>query len=259
MRIERISPDEFAARDEAGVEIGRARVVSRSLPRVFADEPLRLYIDVNCEPEALYVLYGAAVTRAGLLASLSDIPCGVYADVAPNDVQALEVLDAMGFEQVDGLIRMYAAVTDSDNLCPMPRDCAVVRDYLGRETEREMCLKRYNDCFGTDYDMDWLIDLSEKPDFARLMLVSKTDMCGEVMVWREGDIGVIGTVQTAMRWRGCGVATYLLEDARVYFSSLGLKRSRFDVWLASPGCRELAQSLGYSGKTMLRLYQRLVL
>ena len=90
-------------------------------------------------------------------------------------------------------------------------------------------------------------------------MVSPDDLCGELLVWTEDGEGVIGIIQTARRWRRQGVASYLIEDARLYFASLGLSCSHFDVWLEAPGCLPLARGLGYTGEDPLMLYSSLIL
>lgn len=145
------------------------------------------------------------------------------------------------------------------NVRLLPEGCAIVRDFLADETERRFFLERYNACFGMRCGEEWLEEITSQPDFARILMVSPDDLCGELLVWTEDGEGVIGIIQTARRWRRQGVASYLIEDARLYFASLGLSCSHFDVWLEAPGCLPLARGLGYAGEDPLMLYPSLVL
>ena len=65
------------------------------------------------------------------------------------------------------------------------------------------------------------------------------------------------TCCVARAWRRKGVGSYLVEDARKYFASIGLKDMSFDVWLSSPGCLPLARKCGFRKGEMVRLYPKL--
>ncbi len=183
----------------------------------------------------------------------------MYAEVGVGDERALEVLHALGFSDGDGVVRTYRRVTGQMNVRLMPEGCTIVRDFLADETERRFFLERYNACFGMRCGEEWLEEITSQPDFARILMVSPDDLCGELLVWTEDGEGVIGIIQTARRWRRQGVASYLIEDARLYFASLGLSCSHFDVWLEAPGCLPLARGLGYTGEDPLMLYPSLIL
>ncbi len=226
---------------------------------LFPDMPRQYVIRAAGDDRALHILYGAAVARARVLAAKAAQPARVYAEVDVGDEPSLEVLHALGFSDGDGVVRTYRRVTDQMNVRLLPEGCTIVRDFLADETERRFFLERYNACFGLRCNEEWLEEITSQPDFARILMVSPDDLCGELLVWTEDGEGVIGILQTARRWRRQGVASYLIEDARLYFASLGLAYSHFDVWLEAPGCLPLARSLGYSGEDPLILYPSLLL
>lgn len=258
MRIRKTGENRFSVFDEKNKCLGRAVIERTVMERIFPDRPVQYKIRVSASETAKHLLYGAAITRAKVLAAKEPQACRVYADVDADDATALEVLKALGFKNYDGVVRMVKPVTDERVLATLPEGCTVVRDYLARETEFEKCLRRYNECFAEENDAAWLEELTEKPDFARLMLVSEEGICGEALVWSDGMTGVVGVLQTARAWRRKGVASYLLEDARKYFASLGLTRMSFDMWRASPGCPELAISAGFTEKQILKVYPEMV-
>lgn len=257
MKIKRTSENKYVALDEHELKIGSCSVARRELDRIFTDEPVQYVIKVSCDDECRDLLYGAAVTRARLIAMRESAPCRIFADLDVNDREGLEVLRALGFGGGDGINRMVRPVTDERITLPVPVHCTIVRDFLENEEERKKCLRRYNECFGEERDMAWLKKLSQKRDFARILMVSPSELCGELMVWSQGYTGVIGILQVARAWRRKGVGSYLVEDARKYFASIGLKDMSFDVWLSSPGCLPLARKCGFRKGEMVRLYPKL--
>lgn len=248
----------FVAYESDGSSVGTCSVQPRRMG-LFPDMPRQYVIRAEGDPRALHILYGATVARARILAARSPAPARVYAEVAVDDAESLEVLHALGFSDGDGVVRTYRRVNARANARMLPEDCTIVRDFLADETERRFFLERYNACFGTRCGEEWLEEITEQPDFARILMVSPNDLCGELLVWTENGEGVIGIIQTARRWRRQGVASYLIEDARLYFASLGLDYSHFDVWLEAPGCLPLARSLGYDGEDPLILYPSMLL
>ncbi len=257
MKIKRTSENKYVALDDHDIKIGSCAVARRELPRIFPDAPTQYVIKVSCDDECRDLLYGAAVTRARLIALKQQQPCRIFADMDVNDKKGLEVIRALGFGGGDGINRMVRPVTDERITFPVPVHCTIVRDFLENEDERQKCLKRYNECFGTDYDKSWLKKIYTRRDFARILMVSPSELCGELMVWSQGYTGVIGIIQVARAWRRKGVASYLIEDARKYFASIGLKNMVFDVWLSSPGSLPLAKKCGFHKGEMLKLYPRL--
>ena len=242
MKIKRSGENKYIALNDAGDRIGFCAVSRRELERIFPDAPTQYVIRVKCDDECRDLLYGAAVTRARLIALRHTEPCRIFAELEPGDTKGLEVIRALGFGGNDGVNRMVRRVTD---------------ERVENEEERKKCLRRYNECFGADYDMAWLKKLSQKRDFARILMVSPTELCGELMVWSQGYTGVIGILQVARAWRRKGVGSYLVEDARKYFASIGLKDMTFDVWLSSPGCLPLAKKCGFRRGEMVKLYPKL--
>ena len=258
IRRERIDPaipleNSFIAYDDLKQDVGSCTVEARHMS-MFPECPWQIVISAQDDERALHVLYGAAVARARVLAQEMGVHARVYAEVPVGDEAALSVLEALGFACEDGVSRMYREVTNRPNIKHLPEGCTIVRDFLADAEERKFFLERYNACFGTKYDEEWLDELTGRNDFARILMVSPDDLCGELAVWSEDGAGVIGMIQTAKRWRRRGVATYLLEDARLYFDSLGLDYSRFDVWMQSPGCPELAMHADYSDGDPVILY-----
>lgn len=255
-----VSPDDtFVARTDKNKLLGVCTVSKRNMQMLFPDCPTQYVIRTEGEASSLAALYGAAVARIRMLHFRKGTPARAYAEVNVGDEESLNVLEALGFEISDGVIRMHRKVTGEENYHLLPTGCTIVRDFLGDPMERRFFLERYNSCYGLSNDEEWLDDIVSQPDFARILMVSTEDLCGELLVWTEDGRGVIGMIQTARRWQRRGVASYLMEDARLYFKSIGVKEMQMDVWKNVPGALPLAGAAGYTGDMPILLYPEMML
>ena len=143
MKIKRVSENKYVALDEHDLKIGSCSVARKELGRIFADEPVQYVIKVSCDDECRDLLYGAAVTRARLIASKEEAPCRLFADLDVNDAPGLEVIKALGFTGSDGINRMTRRVTDERITLPVPVHCTIVRDFLENEEERKNIRSQY--------------------------------------------------------------------------------------------------------------------
>lgn len=254
MKIKRISVNKFAAYDEIGICRGQCVIRRRDLSRVYAARPIQYEIAVTCDEESRDLLWSAAVTRARVVAAEEPLPSRVFTVLRTDDGETAELLTALGMSMDDGLVRYHKRVTGEKVYLPIPALCAIRRDFLAKEDEMRKCLTRYNETFAENKKRDWLEDIAARPDFARILMVSTEELCGEALLWRSGASGVIGVLQTAPKWRRKGVASYLMEDARKYFESIGIMNMTVDVRLSAPGNRALAKKNGFIADETVLVY-----
>ncbi|MBR3927801.1 MAG: GNAT family N-acetyltransferase [Clostridia bacterium] len=255
-----VSPENtFVARTDKNKLLGVCTVSKRNMEMLFPDCPTQYVIRTEGDSSSLAALYGAAVARIRMLHFRKATPARAYAEVNVDDEESLNVLEALGFQMTDGVVRMYRNVTGEDNYHLLPPGCTIVRDFLGDPMERRFFLERYNACYDLHNDEAWLDEIVSQPDFARLLMVSTEDLAGELLVWTENGKGVIGMIQTARRWQRRGVASYLMDDARLYFKSIGVKEMQMDVWKSVPGAIPLANAAGYMGDKPILVYPELEL
>ena len=245
----------FSAYDSNGSIIGRASVHPMMLPQFLPARPHQILLRVEAEPEALDALYGAAITRARVLAMQKGCPARIYTDIKPNDPVQMEHLSLFGFQDDDGLVSMAAdllpgVVYDDTDF----KGFAVAEDLLDDQYERPMFLKRYNALYSDDKDLNWLTWIASQPDFRRFMLVDEKGMVGEVLTWTVNGCGVIGFIYTAEDKRRRGVALYMLDTVRRYLTSIGVYRAAFEVRVKAPGLVKLAEKAGYRQVKRLRAY-----
>ena len=246
--------DTFVARSDKNKLLGVCTVSLRNMSTLFPDCPLQYVIQIDADDVSKAALFGAAVAHVRMLHYQTNAPARAYAEVEVGDKESLRVLEALGFQTTDGVVRMHRMVTGEDNYHLLPPGCTIVRDFLNDPMERRFFLERYNACYDLNNDEKWLNEIISQSDFARILMVSTEDLCGELLVWTENGKGVIGMIQTARRWQRMGVASYLMDDARLYFKSIGIHDAQMDVWKSAPGAMQLANAAGYSGETPILLY-----
>lgn len=249
----------FVARSDRNRILGACTVSLRRMKMLFPDCPLQYVIRIDSDDSAKAALFGAAVAHIRMLHFQKNAPARAYAEVEVGDEESLRVLEALGFYVSDGVIRMHRKVTGEDNYHLLPSGCTIVRDFLNDPMERRFFLERYNSLYDLNNDEAWLEEIISQPDFARILMVSTEDLCGELLVWTENGKGVIGMIQTARRWQRMGVASYLMDDARLYFKSIGITDAQMDVWRSAPGALPLAYAAGYTGETPILLYPEMEL
>lgn len=75
----------FLAADEMGNEIGVGYIIRVMQPNVFPDRPVNLFISMECQPVARYMLFGALVARARQMRDENpQLKARVYTAISPG-------------------------------------------------------------------------------------------------------------------------------------------------------------------------------
>lgn len=244
----------FVATDErTGDQLGSCVITKDVRETLFPAQPLRLMLAFTGEGEAMDSLLGAAVARAGAICAEEKLAARIYVECPPGDEALMEKLVSHGFKDTDGLVRVQLRLPVKP-VVNKPTGLVEVSDVLDDPLERKYFLERYNLLYNTDCDFAWLKEYCAKPEFMRILTVSQTGMAGEVLTWREGNIGVIGFIETARRWRRLGVAKYMISLACERFAKLGLYFAEMDVQVKIPYLMRLAESVGFKQHELLMRY-----
>ena len=198
-------------------------------------------------------LMGATLARAQQICDNSGCFSRIFVRCPPEDVDLLARLEAFGFNDNDGLIRMQLRLPSRHDF-KAPAGCAVVYDDLSDPLERRYFLERYNTLFNTKHDLAWLTDFTNRKDFMRILTVAPTGMAGEVLIWRESYSGIIGYVHTSKRWRRLGVASYMLSLACEAFEQQDLFYAEANIRARYPHMLHLTEKLGFQQAELLMRY-----
>ena len=91
--------------------------------------------------------------------------------------------------------------------------------------------------------------MKREPGFQRIAVIDINGPVGEALVYEmDQSLGVVAMLIVEPRARRKGVATFLLECARIHFVSRGLGLARADVWERLEPARRLFEKCGYFAK-----------
>ena len=242
----------FEAVDErSGEQICTAALEVSENAKLYPSRPLRVRIRLEGRPDD--EVFGAVLARARAVCRASGLPARVYASCPAEDEALLRFFEDFGFRDDDGQVRVRRALDNPREVGKLPAGCVMVNDALEPIEERRFFLDRYNELFGTAHDLDWLESFIQRDDFMRILAVAPKGLVNETVVWREGNVGVIGYMQTSRRWRRMGVATEMLKYAARYFTECGLREMTGVVHVRIPGLLRTFERAGfYQDKLLLR-------
>ena len=245
--------DAFEAIEEhTGEKLGSCRIIVEDNAVLYPTRPYSVRLDLEGE-DGLEALLGAALARARTKCLVSGKACRIYTGCAPDNAELLSLLNSYGFRDNDGLVRM-AKHLPSHSAPRLPAGCVIVRDDLSDSIERKYFIERYNQLFQTQDGENWLREKSALRGFTRFLSVAPTGLAGEIVLWCEPLVGVIGYIQTSRRWRRIGVARYMLSVAEGYFSEEGLYAVQADVRVRIPGLLATLEDSGYHQDKLLMRY-----
>ena len=196
----------FVAIDEyTGEQLGACVIYTDENAVLYPARPYQVLLELEGDPVP-DALLGAAVARGRELCVASGKYCRLYTRCEPYDEALLDKLNEMGFRDNDGLVKLQLNLPAGFDF-RMPPGCAQVRDDLSDPAEQRYFLERYNELYQTHHDLDWLLNYIDRDGFTRILTVAPAGVAGEILIWREDDVGVIGYLQTSKRWRRLGVGT----------------------------------------------------
>ena len=250
-----ISPENIfeAVEPRSGSVVGRCVVSEEVRPLMFPERPYQVRLDFEGEDETLDTLLGASLARARALCSAQKESARIYAGCDPEDAELLDTLRQYGFRDNDGLMRMRVRLPRYID-AKQPMGCVVVHDRLEDAQEQRYFLERYNELYGADMDMAWLNSLTKRDGFCRILTVAPTGMAGEVLVWQDNGCGVIEFFNTARRWRGMGVASYMMALACRFLNEKGCREAVSDVRARMPIARHVLEKSGFQPDRLIMRY-----
>ena len=242
-----------AVEERTGERLGACFLFPEPNPVLFPSRPYCVRLDLQGDG-AQEALLGAALARARRLCLEAGKPSRIYSCCPPDKPALLETLKAYGFKDNDGLVRMCKSLPAAGGNARLPAGCAVVKDDLSDPIEQKYFIERFNQLYQTQDGEAWLREKSRLNGFARFLSVSPTGLAGEILLWQEPLVGVIGYLQTSKRWRRMNVATYMLSLAEEYFGECGLYAAQADARARIPGLLTTLEHSGYRQEKLLMRY-----
>lgn len=213
----------FLAADEMGNEIGVGYIVRVMQPSIYPDRPVNLYISMECQPVARYILFGALVARARQMRDETPhLKARVYTAISPGDARTKEFYLHNSFtcEDTEDMLRLEIPAGDGK----IPMSCAVAAISLNTLEEQNAFISRLvaNDI--TFVDVGYLQSMMRMPHFLALGLYRNTDLVGEILMAGEGDMCELITMYIAPPMRRQGMGRALLHRAMAVMAAEGVTR-----------------------------------
>ena len=243
----------FQAIDEySGAQLGSCVIFCDDNPALYPARPfqVRLQLEGSPIPDALL---GAAVARARAICTASGKFCRLYTRCDPDDTEMLDALAPMGFKDNDGLVQLELRLPFACDY-KLPAGCVVVKDDLSDPMEQKFFLERYNELYNTEHDFEWLHSYIDRDGFTRLLTVSPNGIVGEVLLWREKEIGIIGYIQTSKRWRHMGVGSCMIGLACAECERQKLYCVEANARARIPYVLKLFEKMGFRQEELLMRY-----
>ncbi|MBE5808850.1 MAG: GNAT family N-acetyltransferase [Clostridiales bacterium] len=243
----------FCAIDgRTGAVLGSSVLYEDLNPMLYPARPLLVRIQTDGD-ELPDVLMGATIARAYQICQEHGEYARIFTRCAPDEQALLQHFKPFGLEDNDGLVRMQLDLPCLIH-ARLPDGVRIEHDRLEDMLERRSFLMRYNQLFNVERDRTWLDQFTARKGFMRLMALQGGVMAGEVLFWREGDIGVIGFIQTERRWRRHGIGTALIQRACDQLEQHGLARAECNIRVRYPHMLHLLQKAGFEQAEVLMHY-----
>lgn len=238
--------------DANGERLGACTIYCDENPSLFPARPFQVRLQLEggtLRPQLL----GASIARGREICADSGKMSRLYTRCAPDDALLLENLAAMGFQDNDGLVRLQLSLPLAADF-RVPAGSVVVQDDLSDPQEQRFFLERYNELYNTEHDYEWLHSYIGREAFTRILTVSPNGIVGEVLLWREGHVGVIGYIQTSRRWRHKGVGSCMIGLACAQCEKQKLYRVETSVRARIPYVLKLFEKMGFHQEELLMRY-----
>ena len=238
----------FTVIDDAGVEIGQGGLSYRVLKKMYPDRPLDIEMNMSAHPMASDTLFGALSARAErIIAEHRGQPARLYTRCDIDDVQRREYFMRMGFDDYDGDELFVLRIQDRSGRRRHygPVGAKSIDVDLRTRTRREEFLIGLKDYGCTEHASEWLEERMRSPVVLARQMYYGSDLLGSILVTGTEAEGVLDMVCTAEKWRGRGVASALVEEARDMLLAHQVPYLRANATRRNAGAMRLLRKCGF--------------
>ena len=250
--------DVFIALDDMGTEMGVGYIVYQYQPHLYPDCPVNLYFNLDCQPSARYILFGALVARARQLRDANpNVGARMYTAINPSDERSKDFYLHNGFacEDTEEMVALQMPAGDGR----IPMSCAVAPVPLNTREERYALLNRLQQHDVGFMDENYLMNLQRLPHFLALGLYRNTDLIGEIILAGEGAACELVVMYIVPGARGQGMGKALLHRCMAIMAAEGVSHVSCRLMTRSLPMRKLAQAFGAQTLGVSMLYPSLSL
>lgn len=201
----------FVANDQQ-VQMGTGYVIPFMQAEMYPDRPLHLYMQIDAQPSARALLYGALLARAEQLRTQTPgLPVRLYSLVSPDNLDMMHFFESCGFQNDDGEDLYRFAMPQGYPRVPMGMQFASVP--LQDEQSQTAFLNRLNQNRIQPFSRDNLTLWMQQQHFMALGFYKNGLPVAECILTGTGANVTLLMIYTKAEYRRQGMATQLLESA----------------------------------------------
>ena len=210
----------FVANDQQ-VQLGTGYVIHFYQGEMYPDRPSHLFIQLDCQPSARALMFGALLARAEQLrAQTPNLPARLYAQVPPENVDLLRFYESCGLKNDDGEDMFRFLPPQGVPQAPMGLTFASVP--LSDEASQNAFLTRINAQRIQPITRDYLQLWQQQQHFMALGFYRGGQPVCETILTGTGPIATLLMIYTKSDCRRQGMAKNLLGAASALLRERGV-------------------------------------
>lgn len=201
----------FVANDNQ-VQMGTGYVVPFMQGEMYPERPLHLYMQIDAQPTARALLYGALLARAEQLRTQTPgLPVRLYSLVSPENLDMMHFYESCGFKNDDGEDLFRFPLPQVYPRTPMGMQFASVP--LQDDASQNAFLNRMNAHRIQPFTRDNLTLWMQQQHFMALGFYKNGLPVSECIITGTGQNVTLLMIYTKAEYRHQGMATQLMESA----------------------------------------------
>ena len=210
----------FVANDQQ-IQLGTGYVLQFFQGEMYPERPNHLYIQIDAQPSARALMFGALLARADQLrAQTPALPARIYAQVPPDQLDMLRFYEAVGMKNDDGEDMFRFLPPDGLARAPMGMEFNSVP--LENEADQDAFLNRINAQRIQPITRDYLQLWQQQQHFMALGFYRNGQPLTECIVTGTGANATLLMIYTRADMRRQGLARHLLGAASALLRERGV-------------------------------------
>lgn len=232
----------FVANDQQ-IQMGTGYVVPFMQGELYPERPLHLFVQIDTQPSARALMYGALLARADQLrAAAPQTPARLYAQVAPEQLELMHFYEKCGFKNDDGEDLYRFPVPQGIARAPMGMQFAAVP--LMDEASQSAFLNRLNAYRIQPFTRDYLTLWQQQPHFLALGFYRGGVPVCETVITGAGENATLLMIYTRAEYRRQGLARQLMDAASALLRDQGVTTIYTHVFRRNAAQMALMNRLG---------------
>ncbi len=91
----------FFAYNDQRIQLGMGFVAQFNQAELYPEQPLHVFMQIDSQPSARCLLFGALLARAGVIRSEASQPVRLYTQIESKEIETLRFFEKMGFKNDD--------------------------------------------------------------------------------------------------------------------------------------------------------------